>query len=196
MKIKKLNEKMLNERYVNLFKREEKEKYLDLVWNMLQKSYEKIGGFKGTEKEELLEDFIMWKLVRRGDKITACSLSKTSSGGRKLIGAGSDGTPEGKKDLYMIMKEDVRVEERQAWGEASEAVEHIYVEHYNAVKIPYDDAVVIMANLGKTISPAKEKKDGYHYIRSIGGEELEKMLIGNIPPALLNKEGNGFTPIQ
>ena len=65
---------VLNEHYVNLWgdDLEEKKKYLDEVWDLVTKSYAKIGG-PHKEKEELLEKKYFWKLVRKNNKIIEIS---------------------------------------------------------------------------------------------------------------------------
>jgi hypothetical protein len=98
----------MTERFVNLFKPNDKEQYADVVWDMLQKSYESIGGIKGSgfrSKEDMVKNIPMWKLVRRNGEIVAGSMYKDKDG-RKGVASFTNGTPEGKQGLMMIKKED------------------------------------------------------------------------------------------
>ena len=66
---------LLTERILNLHTPEERAKYADQVWDLLQKAYQKAGGFKSAvNKEELINNPGYWKVVKRGDNITAVNL--------------------------------------------------------------------------------------------------------------------------
>ena len=74
-----LSREFLIERVLNLHTLDEKSKYIDAVWDLLQKSYKKIGGFKtATDKQELLSFPGYWKVVKRGDTITAVRIYRKS----------------------------------------------------------------------------------------------------------------------
>ena len=174
---------MLKEHYVTIWdQREEKEKYLDVVWDILQFSYAKIGGVQGTTKEELLNPEIMWKMVRRNNKIVSVVMYKTT-GGRKVVLAGSDGTPEGKKGLYDTLAEDIKLQDRNTWAEVSGAMEHIYINKLGGIPIPNDKAEKVLKQLGKEIN---KLEDGYHYTRIIGDSEHTKIMVGNLPAKYSN----------
>lgn len=61
----------LTESYINLFKEQEKEKYVDEVWDLIQTSYKPIGGIHGSgfkSKDDMIKNIPFWKLVKRGGK--------------------------------------------------------------------------------------------------------------------------------
>ena len=117
-------------RYNNLFETilnlsshnfEKRMMYADQVWSMLQYAYADIGGFlSAANVTELAETPGLWKLVRRKHHITAVIIYKASFG-RKLIGAATDGTGEGKSDLMMILNDDKKLE--RSWAEVSGRME-------------------------------------------------------------------------
>lgn len=167
--------KRLNEHFVTVFDHDDKMKYVDEVWDMLEQSYSKIGGTHSS-KDEILEDGMMWKLVRRNGKIDAAIIYKQKLG-RKAILAGCDGTPQGKQDLFSIIREDAKMEDRHAWVEVSGAPEYLY-KKYGHVPIPNEVAEEILAKMGKKIDQLNP--DGYHYTRKIGGDSYEKLMMGTL----------------
>ena len=101
----------LNERFINLFPKdkEDREKYVDDVWSILQKSYAPIGGIKGSgfgSKEEMIQKLPFWKLVRKNGKIVAVGIYKDKQG-RKFVAGATDGSTEGKNGLLEILTNDL-----------------------------------------------------------------------------------------
>lgn len=175
------------EHYVTCFEVDEKEQYLDAVWNILQKSYASIGGLKGMSgKTDLLNDDIMWKLVRKNGKIIACNIYNTKQGGRKLVAAGTDGTPEGKKAFYSMCAEEVKRIERNSWSEVSGSLEGVFLFKLDATPIPIEISSKVLADKGKEI--LSKDKDGFHYTRLIDGEPYEKIMFGNVPSKYRNTD--------
>ena len=81
---------VLLERIINLFN-DDKWEYAQQVWDILQRSYQYIGGFKTASSiEELIGKSGMWKLVIRNGNISALQIYKDQYG-RKLIASGTDG---------------------------------------------------------------------------------------------------------
>lgn len=104
----------LAERILNLFTVADKQKYIDQVWDLLQTSYVKVGGFKSSpNKENLINTTGLWKLVRRGDK---------DQHGRKSVASGTNGTIQGKKDYILLKDADIRY--HCMWVEASGPMAH------------------------------------------------------------------------
>ena len=167
--------KLLNERFLTLFKNEEKEKYIDVVWDILESSYASIGGTHSS-KEELMMDGVFWKLVRKGGKIVAVVAYKQKFG-RKAFLAGTDGTKEGKEALYSIIREDAKLKDRGAWIEVSGKPEYLY-KKYGHVPIPNDVAEKVLNSLGKSV--LSKNPDGYHYTRKIGNDQYEKIMMGEL----------------
>ena len=120
-------------------------------------------------------------MVRRGDHISAVSVYKDQGPNRKLMVCGQDFTEQGKADLKRILKDDVDFVGRGAYGEVSEAVEHIMIDYYNAKKIPAEVAAKILANQPNPKKILSIEEDGYHYKRKIGDEVYTKLMVGDIP---------------
>jgi len=161
---------LLLERYINLHSDQEIKKYIDDIWDILQRSYKDIGGFAtASSKEDLISKTGFAKLVRRNGRIVAVSLYKDKHG-RKAIAGGSDGTDQGIADLKKILYDDMK--QQRAWAEASGAVEHLLTK-YGGVPISNEYAEEL---LGKQI--LSKDPDGYHYTREIGGKPYKKIIIG------------------
>jgi hypothetical protein len=160
----------LIERVINLFDPEEKEKYSDEVWNILQSSYAKIGGFKSAANiEELTQKTNLWKLIKRDGVITAVGIYKDSLG-RKSIASGTNGSDQGKRDYLMIKNEDMKF--KRAWAEVSGPAEKMLIRG-GAKPIPNTLAGALT---GKDITELNP--DGFHYTRRIAGEQHEKAIYG------------------
>ena len=183
---------VINEHIINIWQDnvDDKNRYLDEVWDIFEKAYANIGG-TNCDKSELLGDNIYWKLTKRNNKITAACVYKILSFGRKLFLIGSDGTPQGKADLYQMMKEDSVQKERNFYAEVSDAPEHIYHDKYNA---PYVDRDKVSKVLGpsKEITPVDNENDKYHYTRAIGPQKniYTKSMVGypKVESIQLNEE--------
>lgn len=109
MKLKNL----LSERVLNLFVNDkaEREMYAEEVYEMLQTAYKDIGGIKGTGLDspaDMVKNIPMWKLVRRGGKISAVVLYK-DKGGRKSVAVATNGMNQGRKDLAMIFRDEIKM---------------------------------------------------------------------------------------
>jgi len=170
--IKEEIKQLLLERYINLFTREEISKYIDEIWDIMEITYEPIGGFKSADsKEDLLDKTNFAKLVRKDGKIIAAALYRDHLG-KKAIAKGSDGTPEGKTAIKKVYFEDVK--QNRAWGEFSGRAENLMLK-YGGIPFPNDYAEEI---LGKEI--LSKNPDGFHYTRLIMGVPYEKIIIGNV----------------
>jgi len=107
-----VNSDILNEGFVNLLMKDEdaKRKYADDVWDILQHSYEKIGGIRGTgfgSKEEMIKTIPFWKLAVKSGQVKAVAMYKDKSG-RKSVAIGTDGSDWGKQKLAAIFKDDIK----------------------------------------------------------------------------------------
>ena len=165
----------INEKFVNLFKPEEKEQYAQVVWDILQLSYKDIGGLKGSgfsSKEDMIKSINMWKLAKSEGKVVACLLWKESNG-RKLVAFGYDKSPEGKVLLYKLFKDELKSD--RAYGEISHGAlamaKRLLGDELYSHLIPSDKVGDV---LKKDISP----QDDYHYKRKIGDEEITKVMYG------------------
>ena len=170
-----INEQLITEHFVNLFKKEDMAKYADEIYKMMEKCYEYCGGMTGmSSPQQLIDETTMWKLVRRSNKITAGIVYNDKRGGRKMCYCFNDGTEQGVKDCKKIMQEDSLLPDRHAWGEFSgKAVSTMF--NQGAMPIP--------ASIAQEIMKDKEfieiKPDGYYYTRKIGGAPHTKLMMGN-----------------
>ena len=176
----------LNEHYVTVTNNNDMNKYVDIVWNMLQAAYKDIGGFLTAKtKDELIKKTSLWKLVRRNNNIVAVAIYTSKKGGRKLIAVATDGTTIGKDALYSIIKEDIKMmNQRQAWAEVSGKIEYLYNKM---------GGVVIPSKYVQDIIKDKEifgQKDDGHYSRNIKGEPHEKIIFGWIDPEIKRQVDN------
>ena len=177
---------LLTERILNLHTPEQKAKYADEVWDLLQKSYLKLGGFKSAaDKEELITIPGYWKVVKRGDKITAANLYRKVPQTQtfKVYASGAETRPDsitnaprstlqGKRDYSMVKKADVT--QKRAWAEVSGPAEAV-ANRSGGKPIPNKYAAYLT---GKEILALDS--DGYHYTRLIQGEPYEKIMYGFI----------------
>ncbi len=174
---------ILKEAYVNLISEEDKEKYSDVVWEILQKTYAPLGGFKSaSSKEELIKDSFLWKLVRRNNKIVAVAIYKDKYG-RKGIAKGCDGSIDGKKALISIIREDMKLD--RSWGEVSGKLADIMIAK-GGIPVPNTLAATITGKNIISLNP-----DGYHYTRMIGDQPHEKIIIAGGQETLKNLEKLG-----
>lgn len=174
----------LIERVLNLHTPEEKMPYAEEVWDMLQRSYKKIGGFKSAASlEELVNEPGYWKIVRRGDKITAVNIYKKSPKTKtfKVIASATatdfdpekdryKATAQGLSDYEMIKKGDIKM--KRSWAEVSGPAE-ILMKRGGAAPIPNKYAEFLTGKKIVDLSP-----DGNHYTRLIHGEPHEKIIYG------------------
>jgi hypothetical protein len=179
-------ENILNEHYVTVTNNNDMNKYVDIVWDMLQNAYKEIGGFLTAKtKDELIKKSSLWKMVRRNGKILAVKIYTSKKGGRKSIACATNGTQEGKDALYSILKEDIKMmDQRQAWAEVSGKMEYLYNKF---------GGVVVPSKYVQDILKDKEifgQKDDGHYSRNIKGEPHEKIMFGWIDPEIKQQVDN------
>ncbi len=161
---------LLVERYINLFGKEEISKYIDEIWDILQRTYKPFGGFKtASSKEELLDKTDLAKLVRKDNKIVAVALYRDQRG-RKSIAKGSDGSLIGKESVKKIYQEDIKM--NRSWGEFSEKAE-LFLLRIGGIPIPN----TLAAELTNKEILSKDP-NGFHYTRLIQGKPIKKILIG------------------
>ena len=177
---------LLLERIINLHTADQKSKYVDDVWDLLQKSYKKLGGFKSaTSPQELIEIPGYWKIVKRGDTITAVNLYRKvpHTNTFKVYASGSDtkydsekdsytASDQGRKDYMMVKSDDVKM--NRSWAEVSGPAEK-NAKRLGAKPIPNKFAAYLTDKEILELNP-----DGYHYTRLIQGEPHEKIIYGFI----------------
>lgn len=167
--------KLINEKFVNLWNKEDMKLYIDEVFSLMVKAYESIGGFLTAKSaDELCEKTDLIKIIKRNGKISAVSCYKVSSFGRKLICGATNATEQGKKDLFSIIKEDITQIKRNSYSEVSGKLEHIYLKYGSTIVQNY----LVSDIIGKDI--IIDKTDDFHYYREIKGQLHRKLLVGNI----------------
>jgi hypothetical protein len=161
----------LIERILNLWTPQQKKPYADAVWNMLQRSYKKLGGFKSTSSaEELLTEPGYWKLVVRNGKVTAVNIYKKvpNTDNYKVIASASEtehnpetdtykASAQGIKDYSMVKDADIRT--HRSWSEVSGPAERLLAKS-GAQPISNKFANLLT---GKEI--LARNPDGIHYTR-------------------------------
>lgn len=162
----------LFEHFVNVFDADQKRKYADQVWDIMQKSYEKVGGFgTASSADELIAKSSLWKLVVRNGHVYAAFLYKDQQG-RKSVASGTDGSDMGRRDYARVKDEDIKLQ--RAWAEVSGPVERI-MKRAGAQAVPNSLANKLTGKEILELNP-----DGFHYTRFIAGEPHEKIIYGFI----------------
>jgi hypothetical protein len=179
----------ISERFVNVFKPNEKQPHAQEVFDMIQTSYASIGGMKGSgfnSPEDMIAKIPFWKLVRKDNKIVAGSMYKDKSG-RKRVAVFTNGETNGKAGLAMIMKEDFA----RAYFEVSKAslgfmvktlgVSFVkkYAKTLDQVADRLDDDVELLPVPKDDLHLSKfpELKD-FFYQRELGGTNHTKIMLG------------------
>lgn len=117
---------ILLEHYVNLLTPQEKEKYKEPVWDILQKAYKDIGGFWTHQNpDQLINQTSLWKLYRKDNKILAAAVYRDKNG-RKCVGLGSDGSFSGIEGLMKMMADDQDPKLKRAWLEISPKLDKLW----------------------------------------------------------------------
>lgn len=177
----------LNERYINIIDNNaEKDKYKDIVWDLLQKSYAKIGGIKGSgfNNPDDMKSISFWKLIRKNGEIVAGKLYKDSNG-RKSVASFTNQTKEG----AIALADLVANEFDRSMGEVSADMLRFIIRSngiQNVVKYAktVDEASKILKKKLNTehVDPAYPEKypelAQFFYSREIGGHQHTKVLLG------------------
>lgn len=160
---------IVNERYLNLFTIEDKQKYAERVFELIQNAYAAIGGHVGIPNVEvLLQDTNMWKLVRKNNVIILACLYKDNQG-RKFVAIGHDGSEEAKRAIKNILMDDIK--QHRMWAEVSGAAARSFIK----AGVP----VIPNKHAQKLLNKEILSYDGeYKYSRLIGGKVHTKILIG------------------
>ena len=183
---------LFNERYVNLFKKKEKEKYVAEILKMLHKSYAAIGGIKGLDNDdELTDDDTTWikcDVDTKNNHIRALVVySSEVKNMRKVRFVAQDGTAEGKKALYRMIEDDFkRPERKNLFAECStEKMVAINLKR-GAIPVPAKIAKETLDMYNKKIKEFRD--DGYFYTRVIGSVPLTKVLLINSTDSMADED--------
>ena len=172
---------------------ENKKKWADRVWDMLQRAYEDIGGIKGSgflNKEDMIDNIPFWKIFHRGEHLIAVVMYKDTRG-RKLVAIGTDRSQQSKKILSNIFKEALKV----SYGEYSGKLLGAIARNVSYEKLePYLlDPLYVQKLLDKEIYPPDPEKlnivdletynkfprlHKYFYMRDFNGKSYLKICLG------------------
>ena len=177
-----LNDKqqLLTERILNITSNEDKQKYGEQVYAILQKSYEKIGGLKGsgfTSVEDMINNIPFWKIVKKGDDVVAVHMYKDKSG-RKMVACGSDMSKQGRDITKRFLLDDILRDRAymEVSGRVLTYIKSILTdEEFKKYAIPAEKVKEVFAN--KQIEIVSE----YEYKRQLGsGDEEVKVMFGTL----------------
>ena len=174
--MKTFKEILLTEKFKNLFDQKDKEQYKDEVYDLLQKSYKKIGGLKGSgfkNPNDMVKNIPFWKLAFIKGVLVAVVMYKKTDFGRKLVALGAIKSENG----YTKVREILQQEFKRSYMEVSHGLLGFILKQYpslvNKYKIKTDD-------VARIIKKDIQKIDDYTYSRKISGENIEKRLFGTL----------------
>lgn len=186
-----MKKSVLIERYVNLFDPEKKKAYADVVWDMIQNAYKKIGGIRGSGfsgKEDMIKNIPFWKVAKKDGKVVAVALYK-DKGGRKRIASATDGTEDGKEKLEIMGREDFT--RQRSYAEVSSSSLNFILRRWKGPEdittymiLPKDAEKILGDELKYPVSDddpeviAHPELKKYFYQREIGGHYHTKLMIG------------------
>jgi len=177
MKFKDLlfTETLITEGFINLFNKEDKEQYIDEIWDKLQLSYKSIGGIKGSgfnDKNDLINSMKLIKIYKKNNNIEVGFIYKDKNY-RKLVAIFTDGSNHSKKILINMLKDDFK--------RSTIEVSHSLLKFIER-NLPY--SLKQFAIPSNRVSDIIKKDiiivDDYKYKRKIGTEYITKMLLGTI----------------
>jgi len=172
----------VNETILNLFTKEEKELYIDEIWNNLYNSYKDIGGIKGegfANKNDMIRNIKHIKISKKDSIIVAGILYK-DKGFRKSVAVFTDGTNNGEKALLSMLKDDFS----RSLIEISHTLLKFLERNAPTLLAKYS---IESSKVSKLINKDIEIISKYKYKRKVGGEFITKMLVGSIDSKYLDK---------
>lgn len=163
-----------------LSSKEEIDRYSNFVWDMLEKSYEHIGGLQSYRN---YSDFkkknhkILVVIDLNSATLLACATFRRIENSLKMTAIGCSQDDKGKLALQQIIQHTISELELHYWSEVSGAIEHYFKKH-NGFPMPNTMAGKILQIPEKDITISN--KDMVHYDRPIGKdrEVFTKMIFG------------------
>ena len=155
----------------NILKGPERMSYLRQVWDMYTTTYKKIGITVKAPKV-LIEKYKVWYIHFDDGVPVAFNLFKPTSFGMKTGLSGNDGSSLGRGVSKSWIKNRWKTV-NGFYGEVSGAVEYISIKS----GAPVVCNAYVETVLGKT--PKGLEDDNVHYVRSFGGHNHTKIMIGN-----------------
>ena len=184
---------------------EARRKWADQAWDILQKSYEPIGGIKGSgfkSKEDMIQNIPFWKLYTKNDKVVAAAFYK-DKGGRKSVAIATDGSDLGKKIVGDIFKASLGVSYGEKSGPALatmmksvpwDELQNFLFTPTQLAKIS-GEKIMTVAEFGPENLDDKDKFTydkfpklrPYFYVRELGGETHLKAAMGTPNLSIVKK---------
>ena len=163
-----------------LYEPEEVEKYLPLVWDMLKKSYEKLGGLQSySDYNDFKKKKHLLMVVRDFDNrdLLACAVFRRIGESLKMTAIGCNQEDDGKLAIQQIVQHTITELKLHYWAEVSGAIER-YFKRHNGYPMPNTIASKILGVSDNLVIPSK--KDMVHYDRIIekNEERFTKMIYG------------------
>ena len=163
-----------------LSSKEEIDRYSNFVWDMLEKSYEHIGGLQSYRN---YSDFkkknhkILVVIDFNSATLLACATFRRIENSLKMTAIGCSQDDKGKLALQQVIQHTISELELHYWSEVSGAIEH-YLKKHNGFPMPNTMAGKILQIPEKDITISN--KDMVHYDRPIGKdrEVFTKMIFG------------------
>ncbi|MBS50010.1 MAG: hypothetical protein CMN60_20415 [Sphingobium sp.] len=156
------------------------------VYDMLQKSYQRIGGLKGSgfaSPEDMVNKIPFWKVFRRGSDIKAVMMYKDKNG-RKRVATGSDGSDDAKAWIADQFLQDANGRSfAEISGPSLGFHKKTLGDTLDDISFTHDQ--VRAALPGAEIRPVPGSK--YEYQRSINGEWITKRMVGKPGNKLFHK---------
>ena len=181
----------LNEHYNNIFDKSEKLKYVDEVWDILQKAYERVGGFKTfATKDEMIEDSFMWKLNIKDNLIISIIIYKKDPNGfRKSIASAFNRNLIIGKDIFVNdLKYDINRCFKEVSGKPAEILSSPEFDQFkikisdlpNTIKnkIIQEYDINDIHNKDEFTDINKTLNDDYHYVRRLADNLYIKICYG------------------
>lgn len=190
----------LSENYRNFVgpnSREDKMLWADRVWAILGKTYDKIGGVKGTgfaSAQDMVDKLPFWKLYVKSDKLVAVFLYKDKAG-RKIVAIGTDGSKLSRDIMTDVLKAGFGI----GWGEVSKALLIFIMRNIgiNVIrpflltpaeaskslgvevkKMTLDIVDSLRESDQKTYKMFENELKDFFYVREIGGSPFLKIALG------------------
>lgn len=158
---------------------EEKKEY---IWQMIQTSYEAVGGYPAKSLDEILDDCDMLKIISKNSKILAVIAYKFKYGKKSILSATISKMPgvtkEDKLDALKALSKAIvdGVKYSNTWAEISgpmvSFIKRACGGNFKIVKSIFADALT-----GKEI--LEKFDDDASYARYIGGIKRTKLIYGN-----------------
>lgn len=143
--------------------------YLDLVFEMMERTYQSIG-IPVSNPNTMLQKYPVWWLYMSSGQPVAFAVFKSTPYGLKAGLSGHDGSPDGRGAAIQAIR--TKFKQDGVYGEVSHKVKGIALAA-GAPRVPVEYVSDI---IGKPIEPTG---DGFSYTRNISGVgRVEKVMVG------------------